>query len=134
MRYLLLIYEEPPTAELDPAYMQQVMQEYNEYSAWLRETGQFLGGEALQPVTTATTVQVRDGKTLTTDGPFAETKEFLGGFYLIEARDLDAALEAAARLPSAKWGKIEVRPIWEEPANADAAAAELSAAMSRGPG
>ena len=77
------------------------MARYGEFSAWLRETGQFLGGEALQPVTDATTVQLVDGRRVVTDGPFAETKEHLGGYYLIEASDLDAAIEAAARLPAA---------------------------------
>ena len=78
-----------------------MMAEYGKYTAWLSETGQYLGGEALQPVSDATTVRVRDGRRVVTDGPFAETKEHLGGYYLIEARDLDAAIEAAARVPGA---------------------------------
>ena len=111
MRYLLLLYLEPPADDSDPP--PSMTGEYEDYTTWLRETGQFLGGEALLPVTTATTVEVREGRTITTDGPFAETKEHLGGYYLIEARDLDAALEAAARVPAARYGKVEVRPIWE---------------------
>jgi hypothetical protein len=89
------------------------MPAYNAYTQWLRDTGQFLGGEALQPVSMATTVALRDGERLVTDGPFAETKEHLGGYYLVEARDLDAAIEAAARIPGAQTGKIEVRPLVE---------------------
>ena len=77
----------------------------------LRDKGQYVSGEALQPTATATTVRVRDGKTLTTDGPFAETKEALGGFYLVEAKDLDEALALGAACPGAKWGSIEVRPV-----------------------
>jgi hypothetical protein len=111
MRYLLLIYSEP--AEASDAEMGAQLGEYNAYTQWLKDTGQYLGGEALQPVTDATTVETRDGRRIVTDGPFAETKEHLGGYYLIEARDLDAAIEAAGRLPGSKTGKIEIRPIWE---------------------
>ncbi|HEY7522968.1 MAG TPA: YciI family protein, partial [Candidatus Limnocylindrales bacterium] len=97
MRYVILIYDtetanpspEPPPADVSA----QVMAEYNEYTEMLRSRGVYLGGEALQPVTTATTVRVKDGNTITTDGPFAETKEALGGFYLVEAKDLDEALD-----------------------------------------
>jgi hypothetical protein len=87
--------------------------EYDDYTKMLRDEGHFLAGEALQPTSTATTVRVREGQTLTTDGPFAETKEALGGFYLIEARDLDEALRLGGACPGAKWGSIEVRPIVE---------------------
>ena len=111
MQYLLLIYQEPPPAEPTPAEWGTMMTEYNAYTAWLREAGLFVGGEALHPVSDATTVSVRDGRRIVTDGPFAETKEHLGGYYLIEAADLDAAIEAAARVPGAKVGKVEVRPI-----------------------
>jgi hypothetical protein len=78
-----------------------------------RAAGVNRGGEALQPTSTATTVRVRDGKTVTTDGPFAETKEQLGGYYLFECKDLDEAIQWAAKIPGAKFGSIEVRPIWE---------------------
>ena len=111
MQYLLLIYGEPSTTEPTQDEWNATMTEYNAYTEWLREKGEFIAGEALQPVTDATTVSVRDGRRIVTDGPFAETKEQLGGFYQIEAPDLDAAIEAAARIPGARWGKIEVRPI-----------------------
>jgi hypothetical protein len=88
----------------------------------LRQRGAYLGGEALQPVTTATTVRVRDGETVTTDGPFVETKEAIGGFYLVEARDLDEALELAAACPGAKYGSMEVRPVNEFPEGSEVAA------------
>src|SRR5829696_151339 len=113
MQYLVLIYSEssnsaePP----DPAQVGAVMEEYNGYTQMLRERGAFVAGEALQPTPTATTIRVRDGQTMTTDGPFAETKEGLGGFYLVDAKDIDEALELGAACPGAKWGSIEVRPV-----------------------
>jgi hypothetical protein len=115
MRYAILIYDtetanpspEPP----DPAVWSEIMGDYNGYTQMLKDTGRYLGGEALEPVTTATTVRVLDGKRVTTDGPFAETKEALGGFYLVEAKDLDEALDLAAQCPGAKVGSIEVRPV-----------------------
>jgi hypothetical protein len=79
------------------------------------KAGKHKACDALQPTRTATTVRVRDGKTLVSDGPFAETKEQLGGFYVIDARDLDDAIAIASRIPPARWGTIEVRPIWESP-------------------
>ena len=111
MQYLVLIYSAEPTEAPDPAQIGAVMEEYNAYTKMLRDTGRYVAGEALQPTATATTVRIRDGQTLTTDGPFAETKEALGGFYLVEAKDLDEALEIGAACPGAKWGSIEVRPI-----------------------
>ena len=111
MQYLILIYSEEQATPPDPAQIGAVMEEYNAYSQMLRDRGAFVGGEALQPTATATTVRIRDGQTMTTDGPFAETKEALGGFYLVEAADLDEALALAAACPGAKWGSIEVRPI-----------------------
>jgi hypothetical protein len=117
VRYLLLIYTEPPATMPSDEEQGAEFAAYGAYTAWLRETGQFLGGEALQPVSDATTVSVRDGRRVVTDGPFAETKEHLGGYYLIEAGDLDAAIEAASRMPAAAHGKVEVRPIWETPAS-----------------
>ena len=114
MRYLVLIYEQnsanPPAEPMPPAERAATTAAYNAYTAMLRERGAFLGGEALQPVTAATTVRIRDGQTMTTDGPFAETKEALGGYYLVEARDLDHALEIAKLCP-ARFGGVEVRPI-----------------------
>ncbi len=113
MRYLLMIYEEPGAQPANQAEFAAMLDEYNAFSAWLRQTGQHLAGEALRPVTDATTVSVRDGRRIVTDGPFAETKEHLGGFYMVDARDLDAAIEAAARIPGARTGRVEVRPIME---------------------
>jgi hypothetical protein len=112
MQYLLLIYDsEAARSERDEAAMSAMMTEYGAFTQSIIKGGQFKAGDALQPTSTATTVRVRDGKTLTTDGPFAETREQLGGYYLIEAKDLDEAIGIAARVPSAKSGSIEVRPI-----------------------
>jgi hypothetical protein len=111
MQYVVLIYTEERNEPTEPAAVRPMMAEYSDYTRMLRERGHLLAGEALQPTSTATTVRVRDGQTMTTDGPFAETKEALGGFYLIEAADLDEALELSGRCPGAKWGSVEVRPI-----------------------
>jgi hypothetical protein len=113
MRYLLLIYLEPPPTPPSQAEWEAMSAAYDAYTDRLRESGRFLGGEALQDVSTATAVSVRDGRRIVTDGPFAETKEHLAGYYLIEAPDLDAAIEAAALIPGAMLGTIEVRPIRE---------------------
>lgn len=113
MRYLLMIYQDPSGLPASREEFDAMMAEYDAYSAWLRETGQLLGGEPLQPPSDATTVAVRDGRRIVTDGPFAETKEHLAGYYLISATDLDAAIEAAARIPGARTGSIEVRPVLE---------------------
>jgi hypothetical protein len=114
MRYLLLIYgDESAWASATPEDQQAEFQAYAEYTKWLQDGGWMRGGDALHPTPTATTVRVRDGQTLTTDGPFAETKEQLGGFYLIECENLDQALQAAAKLPAAKGGSVEVRPVVE---------------------
>jgi hypothetical protein len=86
-------------------------QEWVDYTRWLKDKGYHLAGDALHPTSDATTVRVRDGKTITTDGPFAETKEQLGGYYLVECKDLDEALEAAARIPIGPHGSVEIRPI-----------------------
>jgi len=112
MEYLLLIYDrESNWSEMSEAERGQMMQDYGAFTESIRGSGHYKGGNPLQPVATATTVRVRDGKTMTTDGPFAETREQLGGYYLIEAKDLDDALAVAARIPSARIGSIEVRPI-----------------------
>jgi hypothetical protein len=113
MRYLLLIAEEPPTVQPSEADFAESMKGYNAFGNWLDERGWIRGGEALQDVTTATTVSVRDGQRIVTDGPYAETKEHLGGYYLIDVPSLDDAIEAAARIPGAKSGRVEVRPIME---------------------
>lgn len=111
MQYLLLIYEESSRADVPAEAWRQMLAEYGTYSEWLAGTGWMRGGEALADRSDATTVSVRDGRRIITDGPFAETKEMLGGYYLIDAPDLDSAIEAAARIPGAKTGKIEIRPI-----------------------
>ena len=113
MQYLLMIYaNEAEYAKIDPATLQKVYEEYGAFTQGIVKSGNFKAGDRLQPATTATTVRVKDGKTLTTDGPFAETREQLGGYYLIEAKDLDTAIAIAARIPGARYGSIEVRPIW----------------------
>jgi hypothetical protein len=112
MQYLLLIYEnEQIGAKMSKADGDKFMKEYFEFTADIKNKKNFVAGEALQPISTATTVRVRDGKAVTTDGPFAETREQLGGFYLVEAKDLDEARAIAARIPSARHGSIEVRPV-----------------------
>jgi hypothetical protein len=111
MQYALLIYG-PDAAEVpsDEA-MATEMDAYNAFATHIRERGAMRAGEALHPIATATTVRVRDGRTITTDGPFAETKEVLGGFYIVEAADLDEAIGYAAMIPGAARGSVEVRPI-----------------------
>ena len=112
MQYLLMIYRnEADLGKMNAADRKKMMAEYGAFTQSIIQSGNFKAGDRLQPTTTATTVRVRDGKTLTTDGPFAETREQLGGYYLVEAKDLDAALAIAARIPGAKTGSIEVRPI-----------------------
>jgi hypothetical protein len=114
MKYLCLIYEDEKKLDaMSRSEMDALMGEFFAFTKELRKSGHFLGGEALQPVQTATTLRIRDGKLSTTDGPFAETKEQLGGFYLISARDLNEAIRVASRIPSARLGSVEVRPIRE---------------------
>ena len=109
--YLLAIYEnEQAWAKVTDKEREQLMGEYFSFTESIKKSGNFAAGEALQPTATATTVRVRDGKRLTTDGPFAETKEQLGGFYLVKAKNLDEAIAIASRIPSARYGSIEVRP------------------------
>lgn len=109
MRYLVLIYEDESNPPPDDAEMGKWFQVTEE----MREAGVHRGGEALHPTSSATTVRVKNGETVATDGPFAETREQLGGYYLIDVEDLDAAIEWAARMPNAHKGSIEVRPIME---------------------
>jgi hypothetical protein len=114
MRYLCLIYdEEKKLGAMSKSESDAFMGEYFAFTEGIRKSGHYLAGEALQPIQTATTVRVRNGKVSATDGPFAETKEQLGGFYLIEARDLNDAIQIASKIPSARLGSIEVRPIME---------------------
>ena len=112
MQYLLLIYRnEADLAHANPEERKKISAEYGVYTQSIIQSGHFKAGDGLQPTSTATTVRVRDGKMLTTDGPFAETREQLAGYYLVDAKDLDTALGLAARIPGAKTGSIEVRPV-----------------------
>jgi hypothetical protein len=113
MRYLALIYSEE-SGEPEPM-TPEGMAPWIKFGEEATARGANPVGDALQPTSTATTVRVRDGKTLTTDGPFAETKEVLGGYYMLECPDLDTAIELAAKIPAAEYGSIEVRPIMEIP-------------------
>ncbi len=112
MKYLCLIYgNEEQRHAMDPAELEAISRECEVYCSRLKDSGRCLGAEALDSVSTATTVRVRNGKVMLTDGPFAETKEQLGGFYMIEAPDLNEALRIAAGIPPARLGSIEVRPL-----------------------
>jgi hypothetical protein len=112
MEYLLLIYRnEADLQKMGPAERGKLHQEYAALTESLAQSGHFKGGNGLQPTTTATTLRVRDGKRVTTDGPFAETKESLGGYYLVEAKDLDDAIAIAARIPTVRVGAVEIRPV-----------------------
>jgi hypothetical protein len=114
MKYLCLIYDDEKLwQKLTKEVQDQYMGEYMAFSDSIQKSGQFVGGNQLQPTRTATVVRSRNGKVSTTDGPFAETKEQLGGYYLIEAKDLNDAIQVASRIPSAKVGSIEVRPVVE---------------------
>jgi hypothetical protein len=112
MKYLCLIYDEESNwGKMPKEQADAMMGEYRAFSEGIKKSGHYVGGDALQPTATATTVRVRNGKVSTTDGPFAETKEQLGGYYLINAKDLNDAIQVASRIPSARMGSIEVRPI-----------------------
>ena len=114
MQYLCLIYDdEKAWQKMSQAESGAIMGEFHAYTESIKKSGNYVGGNALQPTHTATTVRVRQGKLATTDGPFAETKEQLGGYYLVEARDLNEAIQVASRIPSARLGCIEVRPVME---------------------
>jgi hypothetical protein len=114
MRYILMICsDESAVAAMSPEEGSAMMAEYGPFAEEMGRRGVLQGGERLRPTTDATTVQVRDGEVLTSDGPFAETKEQVGGYYVVECKDLDEAIEIAAKIPGARVGTIEVRPIWE---------------------
>jgi hypothetical protein len=116
MQYMCLIYDDENTWDnLPEDERNAVFAEYGSFTESIKGSGNYVAGDALQPTSTATTVRIRDGKTMVTDGPFAETKEQLGGYYLVEAKDVDEALKIAERIPSARYGSIEVRPVvvWE---------------------
>ncbi len=130
MKYVLLIYDnEKVWQTMSPDESGAMMNEYFAFTRDIQDRGQYRAGEALQPIATATTIRVRDGKLQTTDGPFAETREQLGGFYLVDAENLDEAIAIAARIPSARTGSIEVRPVVvfdAQGAPAEAAASEAT--------
>jgi hypothetical protein len=112
MKYLCLIYnDEREMGTMPKPDGEKMMAEYSEFTESIKKSGHYKGGDALQPTTTATTVRVRQNKVSTTDGPFAETKEQLGGFYMIDAKDLNDAISVAGRIPGAKTGSVEVRPV-----------------------
>ena len=112
MQYMCLIYDDETVWQTRPEDdRNQIFGEYMGFTESIQKSGNMVAGDALQPTSTATTVRIRNGETLLTDGPFAETKEQLGGYYLIEAKDADEALAIAARIPSARYGSIEVRPV-----------------------
>ena len=112
MKYMLLIHDsEKVWGTLSQDEQQQIMKDYRRFSDEIKATGQYLAGSQLQPTSAATSVRVRNGKRVVTDGPFAETREQLGGYYLVDAKDLDEAIGLAERLPSAKLGTIEIRPL-----------------------
>jgi len=114
MRYLLMICTEESADEAaSPEEQAAGMAEYGAFMEEMGTRGVLQGGERLRPTTDATTVRVRDGETVTSDGPFAETKEQVGGYFVVDCKDLDEAIEVAAKIPGAKFGSIEVRPIWE---------------------
>lgn len=115
MRYLLLIYTAEPNEPIPDREAGPELAAYGAFTRWTQENGSLRAGEALQPTSTATTVRVRDDRTITTDGPYAETKEQLGGFYLLDVANIDEAIEAASRIPGARHGAVEVRPIMELP-------------------
>jgi hypothetical protein len=112
MQYLCLIYgDESDWPKTPHGELAKMSAEYQEFTADIKRGGQYVGGNRLEPVRAAATVRVRNGKVSTTDGPFAETKEQLGGYYLVEAADLNSAIQIAARIPGARTGSIEVRPV-----------------------
>jgi len=114
MRYMLLLYSAPNAGPTEGSPEQAAeMQEWYTYTQSLQEAGVLLGGEPLHGIDTATTVQVRDGQTISTDGPFAETKEVLGGFYMIDVDNVDDAIDWASKVPLAPYGSVEVRPVLE---------------------
>jgi hypothetical protein len=114
VRYLLLIHDDESIfSKMSPQETEKLMADYGRFTEELRSSGAFKDAARLRFVSTATTVRVRGGKTLATDGPFAETKEQLGGFYMIDVKDLDEAIKWASKIPSARLGCVEVRPVWE---------------------
>lgn len=115
MKFICLICAETVMEQMPEADAEKHFQEYAEFTADIKRNGHFIGANRLTPADTAITVRVRNGKASTTDGPFAETKEQLGGYYIIEAKDLNEAIQVAAKIPGARFGCVEVRPIAEDP-------------------
>jgi hypothetical protein len=114
MRYLMMVCtDESALSAMSPAEGEAMMAEYAAFGETMGQRGVLQGGERLRPTTDATTVRVRDGEVVTSDGPFAETKEQIGGYYLVDCKDLDEAIDVASKIPGARVGTIEVRPIWE---------------------
>ena len=117
MKYMLLIYhDEKASSTLSETERQQILEEYMRLTQQIKSSGHYLASAPLQPTSAASSVRVRNGKRLVTDGPFAETREQLGGYFLIEAKDLDEAIGIAARIPTARRGTVEVRPVMDVPA------------------
>ncbi len=115
MKYLGLIYQDESLAQNRRSEeFEKIHGEYIAFTAEIKKSGHLLGNHGLQPTRAAKTVRVRNAKVMTTDGPFAETKEQLGGYFLIEARNIDEAAQIAAKIPSARFGSVEVRPVWEQ--------------------
>lgn len=115
MKFICLICAETVMEQMAPADAEKHYQEYAEFTTDIKRNGHFIGANRLTPADTAITVRVRNGKVATTDGPFAETKEQFGGYYVIEAKDLNEAIQVAAKIPGARFGCVEVRPIAEDP-------------------
>ncbi len=115
MKYMLLINVDPSTWPEDPAEGQKIFDEYMAFTNDIVDSGELVAAEALQGTDTATSVRVRGGQVSATDGPFAETKEYLGGFYVVDVKDLDRAIELAAKIPDARTGAVEIRPVREMP-------------------
>jgi hypothetical protein len=133
MKYLLTIYgDESRYMDIGPAESGAVMEAYGRFGAEAQGAGVLLGGEGLQPTATATTVRVRDGETMLTDGPFAETREQLGGYYLLECADLDEAARWAAKIPDAAHGAVEVRPVMDYSGMESASGGEQSQGAAQG--
>jgi hypothetical protein len=129
-QYMLLIYN-PPGGDPTPEQMQEIGSRYDAYTQSLMDAGVLVGGDALESVHTATTVRERDGQPQFTDGPFAETKEFLAGYYLLNCPDLDTALDHATRLPAVSFGgSVEVRPVWDRTGPMAGAGAETASAQA----
>ncbi len=115
MKYMFLMYtSEPEVSKFTPEESQALFQTWQALLTEAHDAGVLLSSNGLSPIANATTVRLRDGKTLCTDGPFAETHEQLGGFFLLECKDLDEAIHWAARIPHAKYGSVEVRPLWNQ--------------------